>query len=133
MEKQLIFHLHRRADLAALAAKYARAEGLTLLAHTGTLLHYRLTKDGSHLIYQTTLPPQVGTLFGETAEAGEALPPWLSMLTGYVVADLAAGRQEMEDADFRVLQQGADWCLLIDPAKPVFGIILLAEVPDLAL
>ncbi len=39
----------------------------------------------------------------------------------------------MEAADFSVLQQGADWCLLIDPAKPVVGIILFAEVPDLAL
>jgi hypothetical protein len=132
MLKDRIFYIQRATDLDA-AAKFARAEGMTLLARTATLLHYLLTKDGSHLIYRTTLPPQAGTLFGETAEAGEPLFPWLSMLTGYVVDDLAAGRAEMEAADLTVLQQGANWCLLIDPAKPVYGILLFAQVPALTL
>jgi hypothetical protein len=133
MERTLLFHIQRKEDLAALAAKFARAEGATLVEQTDTLLHYVLSKDGSHLIYRTTLPPQVGALCGETAEAGEPLFPWLSMLTGYVVDDLAAGRLEMEAADLTVLQQGANWCLLIDPAKPVYGILLFAQVPELTL
>jgi hypothetical protein len=134
MERTLLFHIQRKEELAAMAAKYARVEGVTLVEHTDTLLHYVLTKDDSHLIFRTSLPPHVGTLFGETAGAGgEPLFPWLSMLTGYVVDDLAAGVAEMEAADLAVLQRGADWYLLIDPAKPVYGIILLREPLPLVL
>jgi hypothetical protein len=133
MERKLIFHLHRRDDLAPLAAKFAHAEGLTVRAQTATLLHYVLDKDGSQLIYRTSLPPYVGALFGRGEEIGEPLPPWFSMLTGYVVEDLAAGRHEMTLADLSVLQEGADWCLLYDPYKPVFGLILFTQVPELTL
>lgn len=133
MERKLIFYLHRRDDLAAMAAKFAGAEGATLLEQTDTLLHYRLTKDGSQLIYRTSLPPYVGALLGTTEETGEPLPPWMSMLTGYVVDDLAAGRQDLNLADLAVLQEGDGWCLLYDPYKPVFGLILFAQVPTLTL